>query len=121
MFVTDEVLVVSEVGFYWTSVTSMLAAIGGVLLFGSEVQHGTLAATVAARPARWIIALSKTLTAAALGLAVGAVGVAAGFGDAALAGLDMGETAALSSSLPGSGLPGRRALPWRRANAHRIG
>ena len=99
MFVTDQVLVVSEVGFYWTSVTSMLAAIGGVLLFGSEVQHGTLAAAVAARPARWIIALSKTLTAAALGLAVGAVGVAAGFGGAALAGLDMGETSALPATV----------------------
>ena len=99
MFVTDQVLVDSEVGFYWTSVTSMLAAIGGVLLFGSEVQHGTLAAAVAARPARWIIALSKTLTAAALGLAVGAVGVAAGFGGAALAGLDMGETSALPATV----------------------
>ena len=99
MFVTDEVLVVSEVGFYWTSVTSMLAAIGGVLLFGSEVQHGTLAAAVAARPARWIIALSKTLTAAAMGLVVGAVGLAAGFGGAALAGLDMGETAALPATV----------------------
>ena len=99
MFVTDQVLVVSEVGFYWTSVTSMLAAIGGVLLFGSEVQHGTLAAAVAARPARWIIALSKTLTAAALGLAVGAVGVAAGFGGAALAGLDLGETSALPATV----------------------
>ncbi len=98
-FVTDEVLVVSEVGFYWTSVTSMLAAIGGVLLFGSEVQHGTLAAAVAARPARWIIALSKTLTAAALGLFVGAVGLAAGFGGAALAGLDLGATSALPATV----------------------
>ena len=98
-FVTDEVLVVSEVGFYWTSVTSMLAAIGGVLLFGSEVQHGTLAAAVAARPARWIIALSKTLTAATLGLLVGAVGLAAGFGGAALAGLDAGETSALPATI----------------------
>ena len=99
MFVTDQVLVVSEVGFYWTSVTSMLAAIGGVLLFGSEVQHGTLASAVAARPARWIIALSKTLTAAAMGLVVGAVGLAAGFGGAALAGLDMGETSALPATI----------------------
>jgi ABC-2 type transport system permease protein len=99
MFVTDEVLVVSEVGFYWTSVTSMLAAIGGVLLFGSEVQHGTLAGAVAARPARWIIALSKTLTAAALGLVVGAAGLAAGFGGAALAGLDMGDTSALPATI----------------------
>jgi len=78
--VTDEVLVLSEVGFYWTSVSSMLAAIGGVLLFGSEVQHGTLAAAVAARPARGVIALSKTLTAGAMGLVLGAAGLATGFG-----------------------------------------
>ena len=45
----------------------MLAAISGVLLFGSEVQHGTLASAVAARPARWVLALSKTVTAAVLG------------------------------------------------------
>src|SRR5688500_11082993 len=99
VLVTDQVQYVAQVGFYWTSVTSMLAAIGGVLLFGSEVQHGTLAAAVAARPARWIIALSKTLTAAAMGLVVGAVGLAAGFGGAALAGLDMGETAALRATV----------------------
>ena len=98
-FVTDEVLVVSEVGFYWTSVTSMLAGIAGILLFGSEVQHGTLAASVAARPARWVLALSKTLTAAVMGLVIGATGLAAGFGGAALAGLDMGNTAALPATI----------------------
>src|SRR5688500_5610923 len=98
-FVTDEVLVVSEVGFYWTSVTGMLAAIGGVLLFGSEVQHGTLAAAVAARPPRWIIALAKTLTAAALGLLIGATGLLAGFGGAVLAGLDAGDTSILAATI----------------------
>lgn len=98
-FVTDEVLVVAEVGFYWTSVTGMLAAIGGVLLFGSEVQHGTLAAAVAARPPRWVLALAKTLTAAALGLAIGAVGLAAGFGGAVVAGLDAGDTSSLAATI----------------------
>jgi ABC-2 type transport system permease protein len=98
-FVTDEVLVVAQVGFYWTSVTGMLAAIGGVLLFGSEVQHGTLAAAVAARPSRWIIALAKTLTAAALGLVIGATGLVAGFGGAVLAGLDAGDTSALAATI----------------------
>lgn len=97
--VTDEVLYLSEVGFYWTSVSSMLAAIGGVLLFGSEVQHGTLAATVAARPARWVIAVSKMLTAAALGLVLGVVGLTTGFGGAALAGLGSGDTSALAATL----------------------
>jgi ABC-2 type transport system permease protein len=98
-FVTDEVLVVAAVGFYWTSVTGMLAAIGGVLLFGSEVQHGTLAAAVAARPARWIIALAKTLTTAALGLIIGATGLVAGFGGAVLAGLDAGDTSSLAATI----------------------
>jgi ABC-2 type transport system permease protein len=97
--VTDQVLYVSEVGFYWTSVTSMLAAISGVLLFGSEVQHGTLAVAVAARPARWVIALAKTLTAAAMGLVIGAAGLAAGFGGAAIAGLDMGDTSSLAAAV----------------------
>jgi ABC-2 type transport system permease protein len=99
MFVTDEVLVVAQVGFYWTSVTGMLAAIAGVLLFGSEVQHGTLAAAVAARPSRWIIALAKTLTAAALGLVIGATGLVAGFGGAVLAGLDAGDTSSLAATI----------------------
>jgi hypothetical protein len=99
MFVTDEVLFVAQVGFYWTSVTSMLAGIGGILLFGSEVQHGTLAAAVSARPARWIIALSKTLTAAAMGLVVGAAGLAAGFGGAAIAGLGAGDTSSLGATV----------------------
>ena len=98
-FVTDEVLVVAQVGFYWTSVTSMLAAIGGVLLFGSEVQHGTLAAAVVARPARWIVAVAKTLTAAVLGLVVGAAGLVAGFGGAVIAGLDAGDTSALGATI----------------------
>ncbi len=97
--VTDEVLVLSEVGFYWTSVSSMLAAIGGVLLFGSEVQHGTLAAAVAARPARGVIALSKTLTAGAMGLVLGAAGLATGFGGATIAGLDAGDTSALPATI----------------------
>ena len=98
-FVSDEVLYVAEVGFYWTSVTSMLAGIAGILLFGSEVQHGTLAAAVAARPARWVLALSKTLTAAAMGLVIGVAGLAAGFGGAVLAGLDMGDTSSLPATI----------------------
>jgi ABC-2 type transport system permease protein len=98
-FVTDEVLVVAQVGFYWTSVTGMLAAIAGVLLFGSEVQHGTLAAAITARPSRWIIALAKTVTAATLGLVIGATGLVAGFSGAVLAGLDAGDTSALAATI----------------------
>ena len=99
VLVTDQVQYVAQVGFFWTSVTSMLAAISGVLIFGSEVQHGTLATSVAARPTRWVLALSKTLTAAALGLVIGAAGLAAGFGGAMIAGLDTGNTTALAASV----------------------
>jgi ABC-type transport system involved in multi-copper enzyme maturation permease subunit len=99
VLVTDQVQYVAQVGFFWTSVTSMLAAIGGVLLFGSEVQHGTLATALAARPARWVIALSKTLTAAALGLVIGAAGLAAGFGGAVIAGLGAGDTSSLAATV----------------------
>jgi ABC-2 type transport system permease protein len=99
LLVTDRVQHVAEVGFLWTGVTSMLAAITGVLLFGSEVQHGTLASAVAARPARWVIALSKTLTAAVLGLVLGAAGLAAGFGGAVIAGLDAGDTSAVAGTI----------------------
>lgn len=96
--VTDEVLYVSEVGFYWTTVTAVLAAIGGILLFGSEVQHGTLAAALTAQPARWVIALSKTLTATAVGLVLGAAGLAAGFGGALIGGIAMGDTSTIAAT-----------------------
>jgi hypothetical protein len=99
VLVTDQVLTVAEVGFYWTSVSSMLAAVAGVLLFGSEFQHGTLASAVAARPARWVFASSKAIAAAGMGLLLGAVGLAAGFGGAAVAGLAAGDTASLPATV----------------------
>jgi len=97
--VTGKVLYVSEVGFYWTTITSALAAISGALLFTSEAQHGTLATAVTARPARWVIALAKTLTAAAIGLVLGVAGLVTGFGGSALGGLGMGDTSALPATL----------------------
>jgi ABC-2 type transport system permease protein len=99
VLVTDQVQYVAEVGFFWTSVSSMLAAITGVLLFGSEVQHGTLATAVAAQPARWVLAVAKTGAAAVLGLVIGAVGLAAGFGGAVIAGLDAGDTSSLPATI----------------------
>jgi ABC-2 type transport system permease protein len=99
VLVTDQELTVAEVGFYWTSVSSMLAAIAGVLLFGSEVQHGTLAGAVTAGPARWVFALAKTLTAAVIGLLIGATGLVAGFGGAVIAGLAAGDTSSLPATV----------------------
>ena len=61
----------------------MLAAVAGILMFTGEAQHGTLAVTLAARPARWVIVAAKTITAAGVGLALGATGMVAGFAGAA--------------------------------------
>lgn len=92
VMVTDEVLYVAEVGFYWTLVASVLAGIGGILLVTSEFQHGTLATALAARPSRWVIALSKTVTALVKGILLGATGLAAGFVGAAASGIPTGDT-----------------------------
>jgi hypothetical protein len=99
VFVTDRVQYVADIGFLWTGVTAMLAAIAGVLLFGSEVQHGTLASTLAARPARWILVLAKTLVAAVVGLVLGAAGLTAGFGGALIAGLAAGDTSSVATTI----------------------
>ena len=68
----------------------------GALLFA---KHGTLAAAVTARPARWVIAQAKTLTAAVLGLLLGAVGIASGFTGAVTAGLGAGDTASIPATI----------------------
>lgn len=79
-FVTDEVLTVSQVFNYSTVLTGVFAAVAGILLFTSEVQHGTLAPTLAAQPARSAIVASKTLLAAAFGAVLGAAGLIASIG-----------------------------------------
>jgi hypothetical protein len=94
-FVTDEVLVASQVFVYSTVLTAVFAAVTGLLLFTSEVQHGTLPGTLAAQPARWVIVTAKTLMAAARGLVLGAVGMSAGFAGALLGGLEVGDTSTM--------------------------
>ncbi len=94
-FVTDEVLFAKEVFLYSTVLTSIFASITGILLFTSEAQHGTLAGVLTSQPARWVIVVAKSCVAAAAGLGLGALGMAAGFGGSLLAGLDVGDTSAL--------------------------
>lgn len=96
-FTTDQPMYVSQVGFYWTAVSAILASVAGILLLTSEVHHGTLSITLAAQPARWVIASSKAAAAASNGAVIGAVGLAAGFGGASLAGIDMGDTSAIAT------------------------
>lgn len=95
--VTDEVLTASEVFTYPVLLTAVLSAIAAIVLFSSEAQHGTLAVALAAQPARRVLALSKTVTAIALGVVLGAAGMAAGFAGALAGGLAVGDTSAIAA------------------------
>lgn len=96
--VTDEVLTVSEVFVYPTMLTAVFAAVAGIMLFSSEAQHGTLAGTLAVQPARWLTAVSKTITAATFGVTVGVTGMVAGAGGSAAGGLEAGDTSTMAAT-----------------------
>lgn len=94
---TDLPFTVGETFIFSTWLTTVLAAIMGTLMFTSEAQHGTLAATVAAQPARWVTVASKTIVAASFGLAMGILGMIGGLSGALLGGLAEGDTSGMAS------------------------
>ena len=115
---TDPTLTASELFIYPLPLVAMLAIVVGILMFTGEAQHGTLAVTLAARPARWVIVAAKTIMATAVGLALGATGMIAGFAGAALGGVPLGSGSALVvPGAVGAALhrPGRPDRPRRRA------
>jgi ABC-type transport system involved in multi-copper enzyme maturation permease subunit len=95
---TDLPFTVGETFIFSTWLTTVLAAIVGTLMFTSEAQHGTLAAAVAAQPARWVTVASKTTLAASFGLAMGVLGMIGGLGGAILGGLPEGDTSGMAST-----------------------
>jgi ABC-2 type transport system permease protein len=82
-----------------TVLTTVLAALAGTLSFTSEVQHGTLATTVAGQPARGVLVVAKAAVAAVLGLVLGAAGMAAGYVGAVLGGLEAGDTSGVPATI----------------------
>lgn len=99
-YVTDAgELTITNVFTFAAVFTAVFAAVGGILLFSSEAQHGTLAPSLTAQPARWVLALAKMVIAASFGAVVGALGLAAGMAGAAVAGLPMGTTTGLASTI----------------------
>lgn len=72
--------------------TAMLAIVGGILLFTSEVNHGTLAVALTARPSKPTIVAAKAVVAAGLGLVMGAVGLVGGLLGGMASGMDVGDT-----------------------------
>ena len=97
-FVTDEVTV-TDVFVFPTLLTAVLAAIAGVLLFTSEVQHGTLAGSLTAHPSRWPVVAAKTLLAAGFGLLLGVVGMSAGVLGALAGGIEVGDTSGVTTTV----------------------
>jgi hypothetical protein len=97
VFVTGSVLTAPEVATGATALTAVLAAIAGILLFSTEAQHGTLAGALAAQPARWPVVAGKAVVTTGLGLALGVIGLVAGFAGALAGGLEVGDTSGLPS------------------------
>jgi ABC-2 type transport system permease protein len=91
-FDKDDTLTAAVVFVYPTLLTAVLSAVAGVVLFTSEVQHGTLAGACTAHPSRWPVVAAKGVVAAAFGLLIGAVGLVAGFVGAVASGLEVGGT-----------------------------
>lgn len=91
-------LTVSQVFTFSTVFTAVFAAVGGILIFSSEAQHGTLAPALTTQPTRWLIATAKTVIAAGFGAVLGSIGLLAGATGGYLAGLPTGVTTQLAST-----------------------
>jgi ABC-2 type transport system permease protein len=98
VLVHDEVLIVAEVFVFPAILVTVLAMVSGVLLFTAEVEHGTLGATLTARPARWVLALGKAVTAVALALTLATIGMIAGTTGAIIGGLPFGDRSAMAAT-----------------------
>lgn len=71
--------------------TTLFAVVAGTLLFTSEVQHGTLAGALTARPSKPIMVGAKVCIAAVLGFAMGALGIIGGLVGGIASGMDTGD------------------------------
>jgi len=94
---TDKALTASELFIFPLPLIAMLALVTGILMFTSEAQHGTLAATLTARPARWVIVTAKAAMAATVGLVLGTTAMIAAFGGAVLGGANVGNESDMAS------------------------
>ena len=95
---THKVFTVGQTFIFSTWLSTVLAIVMGTLLFTSEVQHGTLANSVAAQPARWVTVAAKSVVGLGLGLVMGVVGMIGGFTGAVLGGLGAGDTSGMAST-----------------------
>lgn len=94
---TDIQVPASELFIYPLPLVATLAIVTGILMFTAEAQHGTLAVTLAARPARWVTVVAKTVMAVGVGVAYGLAAMVAGFGGAIAGGAELGDGSAMLS------------------------
>lgn len=80
-----------------TWLTTLFAVVAGTLLFTSEVQHGTLAGALTARPSKATIVQAKVVIAAVLGFAMGALGIVGGLGGGMVSGMATGDMSGAGS------------------------
>lgn len=83
-----------------TWLTTLLAVVAGTLVFTSEVQYGTLAGVLTARPSKPTVVAAKAIVAAALGLTMGGLGIAGGLAGGVASGMDTGD---MSGAVSGVG------------------
>jgi ABC-2 type transport system permease protein len=83
-----------------TWLTTIFAVVAGTLLFTSEVQHGTLAGALTARPSKPTIIGAKAIIAAGLGLAMGVLGIVGGLVGGIASGMDAGELSGAGHRVP---------------------
>lgn len=81
-----------------TWLTMVLTIIAAILMYTSEVQHGTISHAIAAQPARWVSVAAKATVAAGFGLAMGVLGIVAGFASAVASGMPRGDMSGFASS-----------------------
>lgn len=82
-----------------TWLTTLLAVVAGTLLFTSEVQYGTLAGTLTARPSKPTLVVAKVTVAAGLGLAMGALGILGGLGGGVASSMDTGDMSGAAAGI----------------------
>ncbi len=99
VFVADEGRTVTDVFLFPMVLTAVLAAIAGILVITSEVQHGTLAASFTAHPSRWPVVAAKIGVTAGFGFVLGLIGTIAGFAGAVLGGLEVGDTSGVTAQV----------------------
>lgn len=95
---TNEVFTIGNTFIFSTWLSAVLSMVTGTLMFTGEVQHGTLAASITAQPARWVTVAAKSTIAAAFGLAMGVVGMIGGLSGTVLGGLERGDASGMTAT-----------------------